>query len=479
MRFQRIRPSLLAVAVLALPGMPVSAEMCFPDPVPAATLLVPYFEVDLDASPSAGINTVFTIHNALPEPTVAHVSFWTDWSQPTLDFDIFLTGYDVQTVNLYDVLALGIIPVTADEQSDQGQDGGRVADPTSSCDGTVDSCSPHGSHPEWDGSFSDNGALGAVNCIDIFPFFVNPLIPAQFRARLQAKHTGQPIEGACFGADHGDRIARGYITIDNANTCSLAFPSDTQADYFSDGVEPSIASNVNQLWGDWLMIDPRNEATLSADPMVHIEADDDFNSESTPTGETFYGRYTRDRGGIDNREPLVSAWSFSYVSADPWVTDLVVWRDSKADDQDSQGYACGKGEGSGPDWHPLGQTELVCFNQTEGATELCSDADCLPLETQRVELGDLDLEYDAGWCQLNLNIPRDPISRAPSRPPEPPAIAQSWVGATVRGASAVAGGLNAVAMSLACEDQSPTLPVSLFLDGFETGDTSAWTVTMP
>ncbi|MCP4246856.1 MAG: hypothetical protein GY778_07385, partial [bacterium] len=155
----------LVIACLAVAGPPVTAEMCALDVVPAATLLLPYFEVDLEAEPGAGVNTAFTIHNALPVLTIAHVSLWTDWSQPVLNWDIFLTGYDAQTVDLYDVFVNGNLPVTADAQSDQGQDGGRAGDPTSSCDGTVDSCSPHG-RPDWDGSFDRPPPL--FDCIDFF-----------------------------------------------------------------------------------------------------------------------------------------------------------------------------------------------------------------------------------------------------------------------------------------------------------------------
>ncbi len=468
-------PALIVVTLTAAAATPAGAEMCSIDPVPAATLLLPYFEVDLDAAPGAGVNTVFTIHNAFPSPTIAHVSLWTDWSQPVIDFDIFLTGYDVQTVDLYDALANGNLPVTADEQSDQGQDGGRVGDPTSSCDGTVDSCSPHGSHPSWDGSFdaAGIGVPGVANCIDIFPFFVNPLLVNPRLADLQAKFTGQPIDGSCFGADHGDNRARGYITVDNTDACSLIFPHDQG--YFSDGVDQGVANNVNQLWGDWYFVDPNNPLTLPVDPLVHIEADDAFDSTSTATGNTFYGRYTQ--GGIDNREPLASTWGFSYRNADPeQVTDVIVWRDSTADDQNNSGYTCG----TGPGWYPLGQTNVVCFNQTEAAVELCGDSSCLPLESQRLQLGtgDFDLAFSSGWCYLNLNIPGEVISRGGGFPPEPPEVTQSWVGATVRGGGVVAGGLNAVALAHACVDLSPTISLKIFIDGFESGDTSAWSVTL-
>ncbi len=474
-----MRPLIPALIVLSLGSIvtPAGAEMCTLDPVPAATLLLPYFEVDLDAVPGAGVNTVFTIHNALPSPTIAHISFWTDWSQPVLDFDVFLTGYDAQTVDLYDALVNGNLPVTADEQSDQGQDGGRVGDPTSLCDGTIDSCSPHGSQPSWDGSFDAAGinVPGVADCIDIFPFFVNPLLSGTFFANIQAKLTGQAVDGSCYGADHDDNVARGYVTIDNADACSLIFPNDDG--YFSDGVNPGIANNVNQLWGDWYFVDPNNPLTLPIDPLVHVEADDAFDSTSTATGNTFYGRYTQSLGGIDNREPLASTWGFSYRNAGPvLVTDVIVWRDSTANDQSTGGYSCG----TGPDWYPLGQTNVVCFNQTEGAVELCSDSSCLPLESQRLELGSggLDLAFDSGWCYLNLNVPGEVITRDGDLPPVPHDVTQSWVGATGRGGgTVVAGGLNAVALAHACADVSPVI-LNIFADSFESGDTSAWSVTV-
>ena len=42
-------------------------------------------------------------------PQIAHVTLWTDWSFPVLDFNIFLTGYDVQAINLYDIIVRGVI----------------------------------------------------------------------------------------------------------------------------------------------------------------------------------------------------------------------------------------------------------------------------------------------------------------------------------------------------------------------------------
>jgi hypothetical protein len=80
------------------------------DAVPAATLLVPYFEVDI--ANGNGINTLFSINNASATAVLAHVTIWTDQSVPAIDFDVYLTGYDVQTISLRDIFVDGNVPVT-------------------------------------------------------------------------------------------------------------------------------------------------------------------------------------------------------------------------------------------------------------------------------------------------------------------------------------------------------------------------------
>src|SRR5947199_7778574 len=76
---------------------------------PAATLLLPYFEVDTGAPQGTGTTTLFTITNTSRYPQIAHVTIWTDWAFPVLGFNIFLTGYDVQGINLYDTIVRGVI----------------------------------------------------------------------------------------------------------------------------------------------------------------------------------------------------------------------------------------------------------------------------------------------------------------------------------------------------------------------------------
>src|SRR4026209_1163523 len=87
------------------------------DDVPAATLLLPYFEVDVD-NPVTGVNTLFSINNASATAVLAHVTVWSDQSVPVLDFDVYLTGYDVQSISMRDILVNGNLPVTASDFTD-------------------------------------------------------------------------------------------------------------------------------------------------------------------------------------------------------------------------------------------------------------------------------------------------------------------------------------------------------------------------
>src|SRR5438874_12937924 len=96
-------------ALGAAPATTNNNDSCDIGVYPAATLLLPYFEVDTAAAQGAGATTLFTITNTSRYPQIAHVTVWTDWSFPVLDFNIFLTGYDVQGINLFDIIVRGII----------------------------------------------------------------------------------------------------------------------------------------------------------------------------------------------------------------------------------------------------------------------------------------------------------------------------------------------------------------------------------
>src|SRR5579864_4550250 len=109
--------SLALLGLLALGGQ-AGAVICTVDAVPSATLLLPYFEVDLN-NPN-GLTTLFSVNNASATAILVHVVMWSDLSVPVLDFNIYLTGYDVQSVNLRDIIVNGNMPQTASAGQDPG-----------------------------------------------------------------------------------------------------------------------------------------------------------------------------------------------------------------------------------------------------------------------------------------------------------------------------------------------------------------------
>ena len=105
----------LALACGILAASPATPEACKVDTPPAATLLLPYFEVDL--SRTDGITTMFSIGNATASATLAHVTLWTDLGVPTLNFNVYLTGWDIETLNVRDLFN-GVLPRTASDGQD-------------------------------------------------------------------------------------------------------------------------------------------------------------------------------------------------------------------------------------------------------------------------------------------------------------------------------------------------------------------------
>src|SRR5438045_9288033 len=74
-------------ALGAAPATTNNNDSCDIGVTPAATLLLPYFEVDTAAAQGAGATTLFTITNTSRYPQIAHVTVWTDWSFPVLRSD--------------------------------------------------------------------------------------------------------------------------------------------------------------------------------------------------------------------------------------------------------------------------------------------------------------------------------------------------------------------------------------------------------
>ena len=294
------------------------------DQVPAATLLLPYFEVDLN-NPN-GLTTLFSVNNASATAVLAHVVIWSDLSVPVLDFNVYLTGYDVQSINLRDIIVNGKLPRTASA----GQD------PT-------DTISHHGLFSQDINFASCSGQLPPP----IQPGTTDVNLPANFIDHLKKSLTGlaSPVLGnLCAGRALGDNIARGYVTVDTVNNCTLRFPGDVG--YFAAG-GTGDATNQNVLWGDYFYVNS-DQNFASGDTLVHIEASA-TNPQTSVAGQyTFYGRYVN-WTAVDNREPLATNFAARFVNGGAFTggTDLICWRDSKVS---QGGFTCPVVPGVRPPW---------------------------------------------------------------------------------------------------------------------------------
>lgn len=367
---------------------------------PAATLLLPYFEVDfqddaggLEPSNSA-LNTIFTITNVSRFPQIAHVTVWSDLSFPVLDFNIYLTGYDVQGVNLWDVIARGQLPGT-------------------SSDAAVGDFS-QADNP----NFLDEVGEDDV-CLDL-PTEIGDVLLAEVQSAL----TGGPyFNCSVVGLEHDNAI--GYVTVDVAATCSQSLPTDPE--YFATEI---LFDNV--FIGDYQNINP-NSALLGegagnyagGSPMVHIRAVPEGGAAGTfePTNlpYTFYDRYVAD-AGFDRRQPLPGLWAARYIEENEeqdFETDMLIWREGTTGGVEGSSTLEQCPDVTGND--NIATTELVRFDESENpnvAEITCRVSPC-PVEDEEFTFpetsrtsttnagqfpGNLGLTEDAGgWMYLNLN----------------------------------------------------------------------------
>lgn len=336
----------LTILCLLLCVTPTNAGICSVDPVPAATLLLPYFEVD--PTSASGVTTLFEIVNTSSNDVLTKVTVWSDLSVPVFSFNVFLMRGDVAPINVRDVLNLRLPPFPP-------------------------------------------GPLPPGCPLPPFP----PLLPTDIRAAL----TGQPVPGAgnrCFGINHNSPIARGFVTIDVVDQCASQFVGDPG--YAVAGGQGTL-QNDNVLTGNFLYVEPANDFA-QGESLVHIEADGVNPQTATPGEYTFYGRYVA-WTATDNREPLSRELSASYLLNPIFTggTDLIVWRDPK---EVIGSFPCG----SLPPPFPLGQQAVEVFDQMATSFTLSPGIVSFPWATQRVPVGgpNLPVPFNAGWLRLDLDI---------------------------------------------------------------------------
>jgi hypothetical protein len=330
-----------AAAVGSGPTTTNNDDSCDIGTAPAATLLLPYFEVDFRNPSNQAVNTNFTITNVSQFPQVAHVTIWTDRSFPVLDFNIYLTGYDVQGINLYDIIARGQIPPTGAGTaaapylpfSPNGpRSVGRASNPNfiQAAGGGVDTAAFFAACGQLPGGIPGAPVAPSTTATGLLLDIQNALSVGSYSTCPTPPGTGVGVVGSNRGAN---ATARGYVTVDVANTCSQTLP--TTSTYYTNEI---LFDNV--LIGDYQRINPRQGALVGAagdaggNPMVHIRAIPEGGlATSTATVNlpyTFYDRYTPAANRkADRRQPLPGVFAARFISGGTGSmnTSLNIWRE--------------------------------------------------------------------------------------------------------------------------------------------------------
>ena len=354
----------VCMALIAIPAMAQPVNVLDTNDSPSATLLMPFFQVDLGNS--NGWTTVMSINNASATAVLAHVTVWSDMAVPVLAFNVYLTGYDVQAIDMRTIMSASL-PQTASA----GQD-------------PSDTRSPKG-------QFSQD--INFASCNGQLPYA--PL-PAGYVPHIQNSLTGQysAFFNGCSGKAYGDNIARGYVTVDTVNNCTTRIAGDVG--YFGAG-GTGDATNQNVLWGDFYYINATNNLARG-NSLIHVHADATSPDTSVAGDYTFYGSRIGWNAN-DNRQPLATSYVTRYLNNVlffPNGTELLVWRDPKTK---QSAFTCG----TNPAWYPLGQEGILAFDEAEHSTTVNTIP--FPLATQTVAIGNatLPLPNTRGWLYLDLN----------------------------------------------------------------------------
>jgi hypothetical protein len=319
--------------------------------LPAATLLLPYFEVDL--ADAGGDTTLFTVTNVSPDAQIARVTLWTDGAYPVISFNLALLPYDLQSIDLFQVLARGRIEA--------------------------------------------RDCTGAPR-----------VLPAETLVRMRAAFADGTVPGGCktVGTKHRNfndaQVAVGYATVDVVRNCSHRLA--TEREYWTDDL-----AYDNVLIGDVQQKGVSGTHTT----MVHIRAVPDggkFATRTTPAFDhTFYGRYqAASTPRRDGRQPLPSVFATQWIQGGPRRanTTLKIWREGVYSNASCSGYLANSG---------MRYFEVVRFDEAENAVSAFTVDRVTPLFTDHIlpatsknSLTDDFLFPEmtngaiAGWIYLNL-----------------------------------------------------------------------------
>jgi hypothetical protein len=434
--------AILAVILLAALSPIASAatrnndDSCDIGLYPAATLLLPYFEVE-----TAGRNfdTFFTVTNVGRLPQIAHVTIWTDWSFPVLNLNLFLTGYDVQSISMYDVIVNGIIAPT---------NANLTAGGTSSRSLTGKVSASNDANPN----------LSLAAC-DQLPGTMAEALRAAVQSALvngTSNDCGSAAVGSPAATHRTPTTAVGFVTIDVTSRCTPTMPTDPR--YYATEI---LFDNV--LTGEYETLDKSPASNFAnGSPMVHIRAIPEggpagqspaANTPATPLPYTFYGRFINGQSidgvpmipHLDRRQPLGSTFAARWIQRPPSLnTDFKIWREGV-----SGPVTCSNAASNSA----LPTEEIVRFDEHENPNNFdpgqLSCVPCprviimLPSTSRTSTAGD---NYpplnsppgdNAGWMYLNLESRQANQVVNGVLPPRRPS--QNWVVVSMTGAGSAAG----------------------------------------
>ena len=327
---------------LALTGGAAYATWCARDFVPAATLLVPYIVVDMnaDGTPNtAGYTTLTIVTNVSSAKQLIHVTVYNALSKGVVDFDEVLSGYDVWSINWRDLLTgrfdlfdTGTVTATlfGTVATPNGFWTGTTGvvpsqfGPTTNASATLTSLD----NPK-DTDFTSPSSTGCGFSWGNLSTFASTIVSG-LQSPLKAYATQ---DTDCVYATSTDDITPNvwlktltnnplffYATIDVVNACNGYFP-DVDKPYWDNGYN----TDNNVIIGDDFYLN--NTANYSeSTPAVSIVADTDWASASHT------GFYTKQRLAAaaanlnDDREPLGNAFAFNYITTAPITTSVMVWK---------------------------------------------------------------------------------------------------------------------------------------------------------
>jgi len=412
-------------------------DSCDIGTAPAATLLLPFFDVDFKSPQGTARTTLFTITNVSNLPQIAHVVIWTDWSFPAIDFNIFLTGYDVQPINLYDIFARGVIAPMSGTSNTTAEPANPTAGSQPACGGAGLPACPAGAPVPINLATTNPNITSFANCTNL-PGAIPPGLLSDLQSVFTTGFSGNvaiPCASTTkVGGTHTDAI--GYITVDVNANCNTSLPN--VATYFTTNI---LFDNV--LVGDYENIQP-NPAVVNAaggSPMVHIRAIPEgggVGSLTTPPAvptnlpDTFYDRYTQQTPQVidrraDRRQPLPSLFAARWINGGTgsFNTNFQIWREGFTTGLCATTTAANGAIGNSL----IPFTELVRFDEHENAATQAGGtiispappALGLPETSSQPTSGAVFPAAPAaagdvgGWMYLNLNAGANPIATGYSR----------------------------------------------------------------